>query len=330
MHRRMWLVTILPPILVLVGMLGFHFVEGWTLFDALYMSVITLTTIGFGEVHPLTTSGRIFTMTLSLGGIFAMFFAGTELFRTWASGELRTMMGRQRLEKTMRTLEDHVIVCGYGRMGRLVCQELSRAGVPFIIIDSGRGALADFTLPHGVPLHDDATTDECLKRAGIDRARALVTVVPSDADNLFIVLSARLLSERVQIIARAEEETTTSKLVRAGASRVISPYVIGGSRVTQAILRPAVLDFIEVATRSEHMDLQLEEVVIDPRSTLVAKTVAASRLRDSLNVIVVAIKRKGTEMIFNPPDDAQLQAGDTLVMLGAREQLDRVERMAKG
>lgn len=329
MHRRLLLVAVLPPTLVLLGMFGFHFVEGWTLFDALYMSVITLTTIGFSEVHPLTTSGRIFTMVLSLTGIFAMFFAGTELLRTWASGELRTMMGRQRLEKTMRKLEEHIIVCGYGRMGRLVCNELSRAGVPFIIIDRGEGTLADFTLPHGVPLHDDATTDECLKRAGIDRARALVTVVPSDADNLFIVLSARLLSERLQIIARAEEETTISKLVRAGASRVISPYVIGGSRVTQAILRPAVLDFIEVATRSEHMDLQLEEVVISPGSALVTKTVAASRLRDTLNVIIVAIKRTGAAMTFNPPDDVEFQAGDTLVMLGAREQLDRVERMAK-
>jgi voltage-gated potassium channel len=329
MRARLLTTALLPPGLILSGTLGYHFVEGWSLFDSLYMAVITLTTIGFAEVHPLGSAGRVFTMLLSLSGIFMLFFASTEILRTWASGELRGLMGRQRLEKTMHRLKEHVIVCGYGRMGRLVCEEFSRADVPFVIIDNNEERLADFSLPVGVPLHGDATADESLKRAGVDRARALVTVLPADADNLFITMSARLLNDDIPIIARAEEEATAGKLVRAGASRVVSPYLIGGARVAQAILQPAVLDFIEVATRSAHMELQLEEVAVLPGSQLAGKSIQASRIRADLNVIVVAIKRSGEAMTFNPPDDAVISGGETLVMLGAREQLGHVERMAR-
>lgn len=228
----------------------------------------------------------------------------------------------------MSKLRDHVIVCGYGRMGRLVCQELSRVEVPFIIIDNSPERLADFALKGGVPLHDDATNDESLRRAGIDRARALVTVLPSDANNLFITMSARLLNEKLPIIARSEEEATATKLVRAGASRVVSPYVIGGARVAQAILQPAVLDFIDVATRSEHLELQLEEVVVAPTSRLAGRSIAETRIRTELNVIIVALKSPGSRMAFNPKDDAVIRGGETLVMLGARDQLNEVERMA--
>jgi voltage-gated potassium channel len=310
-------------------MFGYHFIEGWSLFDSLYMAIITLTTVGFAEVHPLGAAGRAFTMILSLGGIFTLFFAASEILRTWASGELRRLFGRQQMRKTMLRLKEHVIVCGYGRMGHLICEEFSRVSLPFVIIDNTETRLADFSLKGGVALFADATADETLKRAGIERARALVTVLPSDADNLFITMSARLLSDRVSIIARAEEEATAGKLVRAGASRVVSPYLIGGGRVVQAILQPAVLDFIEVATRSEHLELQLEEVVVLPQSRLAGKTIAASRLRADLNVIIVAIKRDGEGMTFNPPDDVVISGGETMVMLGARDQLTRVEEMAK-
>jgi len=328
MHRRLLTVALLPGLLILVGTAGYHLIEGWGLFDALYMAVITLTTIGFGEVHPLGTGGRVFTMGLALSGIFTMFFAATEILRSWASGELRAIFGRQRLERAMSNLEDHVLVCGYGRMGRLVCQEFSQVGVPFIIIDPNEEALVDFSLPHGVPLHGDATNDDCLRRAGIERARALVTVVPTDADNLFITMSARLLNDRIPIIARAEEEATAKKLIRAGATRVISPYVIGGERVAQAVLRPTVHDFVDVATRSEHLALQLEEVVVASGSRLAGARVDGGRLHADLNVIVVAIKRPDAPMAFNPWQSS-IDIGDTLVMLGPRAELDQAERMAK-
>ena len=229
----------------------------------------------------------------------------------------------------MTNMKDHVIVCGYGRMGRLVCVELSRMKLPFVVIDSLENRLADFSLKHGIALHGDATSDASLMRAGLDRARAVVAVLPSDADNLFITMSARLLDEKVTIVARAEEEASVEKLRRAGASRVVSPFVVGGARVAQAILQPNVLDFIDVATRNEHLELQLEEVMLEPRSRLKGKTLIESGLRSELNVIVVALKRSGGKMTFNPPDDTVFETGDTLVMLGARAQLDTIEKMAK-
>lgn len=326
-QRRLVASAVLPPALILLGTIGYRFVEQWSWFDSLYMTVITLTTIGFGEVHPLDGPGRLLTIALSLSGIFTIFFASSELLRSWASGELRTVLGRQRLEKAMNTSKDHVIICGFGRMGRLVSEELARAKIPFVLIDKAEMRLADFALKGGVPLHGDATSDEVLQRAGIARARALVTVLPSDADNLFITMSARLLNERVPIIARAEEEASAAKLMRAGASRVVSPYVIGGARVAQAITRPTVLDFIEVATRSEHLELQLEELVVPAKSPFVGRSLGSTGIRDELNVIIVASKKPGAAMTFNPSDEAEVVAGATLLMLGSRENLERVEKL---
>lgn len=335
-NRGLLTIAVLPPVLITIGTVGYHAIEGWHYFDALYMSVITLTTIGFAEIHPLSVGGRIFTMVYSLVGIFAVFFAGGEVFRRWTSGELRTLLGRQRWDKTMTSLSDHVVVCGYGRMGKVVCQEFSRLEIPFIVIDAAAEALAEFDLEHGVPLHGNAAEDDVLKKAGIERARALVTVVASDAENLFITMSARLLNEALTIVARSEDDATAAKLVRAGATRVISPYVIGGSRVAQAVVRPTVLDFIDLATRREHLELQLEEVVITDTSHLAGTTVGTSGIRENHNVIVVAIKRAapsskgGGKTTFNPSDQESLSVGDTLVMLGARDQLDRVEQLASG
>src|SRR5207302_5399931 len=185
---------------------------------------------------------------------------------------------------------------GYGRMGKLVCQEFSSAGLHFVVIDRHSQVLEEFSLPHGFPLHGDATSDEILKKAGIDRARALVTVAASDADNLYITMSARLLSEKLYIVARVEEPGSEQKLARAGANRVVSPYQIGGSRVAQAVLRPTVVDFIELATRTEHIDLQLEETNVAAGSPLAGASLKDSRLRADLKVIIVAIKKKGGHM----------------------------------
>ena len=328
MPRPLLTAALLPPLLILVGMLGYVAIERWPPFDALYMAVITLTTIGFGEVHPLSDAGRAFTMGLALSGIFTMFFAASEVLRSWASGELQTLFGRKRQEQAMDRLENHLIVCGYGRMGRLVCREFSAAKLPYVVIDSNEASLALFESTGGMPLHGDATNDDCLRRAGIMRARALVTVVPADADNLFITMSARLLNERLRIVARAEDDAASNKLLRAGASQVISPYVLGGARVAQAILRPNVHEFIDVTTRSGHLALQLEEVVVAAGSALDGGCVEGNRLDGLLDVIIVAIKAEGAPMHFNP-GRATVSAGDTLVMLGARSELDRAERMAK-
>jgi hypothetical protein len=207
-----------PVLLVVLGTLGYRAVEGWSVFDALYMTVITITTVGFLEVQPLSTEGRTFTMLLALGGVFTMFYAASELIRVMVSGEVRSALGRQRMERSLAELEGHLVVCGFGRMGRLACQEFSTLGLPFVVVDRSADVLQAFGLAHGIPLLGDATSDEVLKRAGVERARGLVTVAASDADNLYITMSARFLNDRLFIVARAEDEGAERKLVRAGAN----------------------------------------------------------------------------------------------------------------
>jgi voltage-gated potassium channel len=314
--------------LVALGTLGYQLVEGWPWFDALYMTATTITTVGFQEVHPLGPGGRVFTIVLVLGGVFTAFYAAAELIRAVVTGELRAVLGRQRMESRLEKLRGHLVICGFGRMGRLVAEEFSTSGLDFVVVDREAGVLEGFTLPHGIPLVGDATADEVLRRAGVDHARALVTTAASDADNLFITLSARLLNERLLIVARAEGEGSELKLRRAGASRVVSPYTIGGHRVAQAVLRPNAMDFIELATRSEHLELQIEEVEVRPGSALVGASLRASPIRSELGIIIVAIKRPGSAMVFNPASSAELAAGDVLITLGHRQQLDRLEQIA--
>jgi voltage-gated potassium channel len=319
-----------PVLLVLLGTFGYRAVEGWTLGEALYMTVITITTVGFQEVHPLSPEGRVFTMLLALGGVFTVLYAATAAIRAIVSGEVRGEVRRQRMERVLAELKDHVIVCGYGRMGRLVCAEFSSLEIPFVIVEREAVLLEGFAVPHGIPLHGDATTDETLRRAGVDRARTLVTVAASDADNLYITMSARLLSEKLYIVARAEEEAAEKKLVRAGASRVVSPYVIGGQRMAQAVLRPAVMDFLELVTRHDYMELQIEETRVQPGSALAGAQVKDSRLRKELGIIIVAIKKAGGQMVFNPDSEVRLEGGDLLITLGHPQQLERLEQMAVG
>jgi voltage-gated potassium channel len=326
--RLAW-VALIPLLLLIGGTLGYRLVEGWGLFDSLYMTVITLTTVGFGEVHPLSVRGRSFTMLLAMGGIFSLFYAATEIVRFMVSGEVAALFGRQRMERSLSQLRDHIVVCGFGRMGRYVCREFAAMGIGFVVIDRDPAQLEGFELRGGVPLPGDATSDELLRRAGVERARALVTVVASDADNLYITMSARFLAERLFIVARAEDDHAVEKLVRAGASRVISPYSIGGHRVAQAVLRPAVLDFIELATRRGHLELQIEETRLAAGCQLLGKSLRESQLRTALGVVVVAIRKPDGRMQVNPPPETRFAADDVLVSLGNREALDRLEALAR-
>lgn len=331
MHlHRFFLALLVPVLLILVGTAGYRLIEGWNYFDALYMTVITLTTVGFNEVHPLSPRGQVFTMFLALGGIFTLFYAASEIIRAVVSGELHDLLGRQRMERSLEKLHDHFIVCGFGRVGRMVCQEFSKQSLPFVVIERDAALLADFQLPHGIPLAGDAASDVVLKRAGVDRARALVTVVASDAENLYITMSSRLLNEKLFVVARAEDAHSEQKLLRAGANRVVSPHFLGGQRVAQAALRPTVVDFIELATRTEHVELQIEEMRIAASSKLAGVTLKEGRLREDFGVIIVAIKKLTGKMVFNPPSDTRLESGDILVAIGDRAHLEQLQRLAGG
>jgi voltage-gated potassium channel len=329
--RRILLLTSIPAALMIIGTLGYYFIEDdYSLFDAFYMTIITLTTVGYGETHPLTTNGRVFTIFLLLVGVFSLFYTATEIVRGVVSGEIQEQLGRQRMEHKLAEISGHMIVCGYGRMGRHVCQEFSRQGIPFVVIDYIAEELSGFELPLGIPVIGDATDDNVLRKAGVDRARGLVAVAPNDADNLYITMSARLLNHKLFIVARAEADEAEAKLKRAGANRVISPYVLGGCKIAQAVLRPAVLEFIELATKTEQLELQIEETRIGPHSSLAGVSLAESRLRQEVGLIVVAIKKKGGAMIYTPPADVVIEAGDTLIALGRRSHLDRLEKLATG
>lgn len=330
---RLVLLMALPVALVTIGTFGYEMLEpSYTLFDALYMTVITLTTVGYGEIPaPLSPQGRVFTMGLLLGGVFTLFYTATEIVRSIISGEIQDLMGKQRMAHDLGEIRDHLIVVGYGRMGRQICRDLSRQGVAFVLVDRDPEHLAGFDLPHGLALAGDATHDEVLRQAGVERAKGLVTVAPSDADNLYICMSARLLNDRLFIVSRAEDERAEPKFRRVGVNRVISPYAIGGSLVALAVLRPTVTDFLDLATRAGHHDLQIEEVVLRPGCRLHGATLAGSKIRADLGLIVLAIKKAdGGEMAFNPPGDAVLSAGDTLIALGQRQQLDQLEQLAAG
>jgi len=329
-HLREFLLTLaVPVLLVIVGTSGFALIEGWPLADCLYMTVITITTVGFMEVHPLSPAGRLFTSLLALGGVFTLLYAATAVIRAVVSGEIGGTLGRQRMDRKLAELTGHAIICGYGRMGRLVCSEFSSLGRPFVIVDQQASVLDDFRVPHGIPLQGDATDDHVLRKAGVERAKVLVTVAASDAANLYITMSARLLSEKLFIVARSEESESEPKLIRAGANRVVSPYVIGGQRMAMAVLKPNVMDFIELATRSDYMELQIEESMIEPGSALAGRSLKDSRVRQDLGVIIVAIKKPDGRMVFNPPSEETMGAGDLLITLGHRDQLDRLEVLAR-
>ena len=330
MRLREFLLTLaVPVLLVIAGTTGYALLEGWSLLDCLHMTVITITTVGFMEVHPLSPAGRLFTSLLALGGVFTLLYAATAVIRAVVSGEIGGTLGRQRMDRKLAELTGHAIICGYGRMGRLVCSEFSSLGRPFVIVDQQASVLDDFRVPHGIPLQGDATDDHVLRKAGVERAKVLVTVAASDAANLYITMSARLLSEKLFIVARSEESESEPKLIRAGANRVVSPYVIGGQRMAMAVLKPNVMDFIELATRSDYMELQIEESRIEPGSALAGRSLKDSRVRQDLGVIIVAIKKPDGRMVFNPPSEETMAAGDLLITLGHRDQLDRLETLAR-
>ncbi len=327
---RLWRSILIPVVLLGIGTVGYPLIEGdpWTPFDGFYMTAVTLTTIGYGETHPLSTPGRAFTVVLAYGGIFTLAYFMTELVRTVLTGELRELLGRQRMEEDLAGLSGHLIVCGFGRMGKIVCDELERQRQRYVLLDTAP-LPADWPAKCGLWLQGNATEDELLRKAGIERARALITVVGSDADNLYITLSARLLNPKLFIVARAEEEEAEAKLRKVGANKIISPYLAGGHRAVQAVLRPTVLHFMEMATRSEFMDLQIEEVRIEPGCKLAGRTLRDSGLSQDLGVIVVGIQRPTGELIYGPQGDAVLEVSATLIAMGQRRQLDRLEALAK-
>jgi len=317
-------------ILLIVGFgtLGYILIEGWGILDALYMTVITLTTVGYREVHELSRPGIIFTIVLLISGVGTVFYVLTAGARSIVEGELRKVYGRKKLERRIRELHNHYIICGYGRMGKIISRELKLEGMKFIVIEKNQEMIED----HGsvLALTGDATRDSMLQEAGIERAKGLISVLPTDAENMYVVLTARGLNPDLLIVARAGEEGSEKKLLRAGADKVVSPYHIGGLRMAYTVLRPAVVEFIEFATKTGNIELRLEEVDIREGSQLVGLSLDECGIGRDLGIIIVAVKRSGGEMKFNPTSRTSIKAGDTLIAIGEAGKLDKLEEMAAG
>ncbi len=317
-------------VLILVaGAAGYHWIEGWELSDSLYMVVITLSTVGYREVGSLTPAGKWFTMVLIVAGVGLVTYAVGTVTRMVVEGELQLLLGRKRAMSRIRRMKDHYIICGYGRIGGLVAREFERRPLPFVVVEKDEAQVVRIPTHYPVVV-GDATEEDVLREAGIERARGLVAVLPTDANNLFVTLSARGLNPDLFILSRYEEEKTEAKLLRAGADKVVSPYIIGGNRMAQAVLRPSVIDFIELATTTTELGLQMEEVLLDDASCLAGRSLAESPIRSQLDIIVVAIHRRDGHMAFNPAARTAPEGGDRLIVIGEREQLDKLEQLAKG
>jgi voltage-gated potassium channel len=310
-------------LLIASGTVGYRSFERWSWFDAFYVTVTTLTSIGYGDRSPVSTAGRVFTLALALGGIFTVALAATEILSTIVSGELREFLGKRRMEKRIEALEQHVIVCGYGHVGRHACAGLLGGGVPVVVIDRRDAPLAAATDAGALAVQGDATADPILRSAGIERARALIAVAGTDPDNVLITMTARLLRPALPIVSRAEEEAIVPKLLRAGATRTVSLHALVGGRMAQAVLCPAVLDLIEDTTGRGRPEVRVEEQLVRPGSPLAGTTVGASGLRSRPGLILVAIKHRDGRLAFDPGEDTPVAAGDTLITIGSLEAAGR-------
>jgi voltage-gated potassium channel len=316
-------------LVLIVGTVGYKVIEGWTWLEGFYMTVITITTIGFKEVHDLSIYGQLFTIFIIFAGIGMVAYTAVAGAGMLIEGELNKALTRRRSMKAIKKIKDHFIICGFGRMGSFICEELNMRGIPFVVVEN-RPEVQDKIVQEGFLLSPgDATEEETLLNAGIKEAKGLVSVLDSDASNVYVVLTAKELNLELDVIARAGEESAHKKLTRAGASRVISPYKIGGMRMVMGILKPAVMNFLEVAMDHKQFDIELEELHVADGSYYDGKKLIDTDIRRELNLIIIAIKKKDGQMVFNPGPATIIDGQDTLIAMGKRNDLGELEKKAK-
>jgi voltage-gated potassium channel len=314
--------------IIALGAIGYAFIEGWSFFDSLYMTVITITTVGYNEIHPLSTGGRLFSIFLIVGGVGGALYTLTGIIQYMAEGSIITNWGRRRMKNRIAQLKEHFIICGFGRVGEEVASIFKEEDVPFIVIDNRPECIARAEQAGYLSLEGDATHDDVLKEAGIEHARGLVASLGSDADNTYITLSARGLYPSLFITVRASEAKAETKLKRAGADRIVSVTSIGARRMAMLALRPAVTDFLDTISRRRGPELQLENVVVEKDSTLAGLSVADVRQCSRSNVL--ALTRKTGRILANPSGEEKIDVGDSLIIMGTNEQLTSLEAVCAG
>lgn len=318
---------VLSVLLLLAGTAGYVFIEDWPVIDALYMTVITLATVGFSEVQELSPVGRIFTMALIIVGVGFVFYLAGSIVQFMVEGRVREILGRRKLENQIRKQKDHYIVCGYGRVGGTICDLIASKPLGVVVIERDPERIARLSDRNLLYVPGEATDEDNLIKAGVEKARGLLAVLKTDSDNLYVALTARQLNPELFIIARGGEEKSENKLLAAGANRVVSPYLMGAHRIAQTILRPTVTDFLELTLMDKSRDIQMEEVPVHPSSRLIDVALQDSGIRQDLDLIIVAVRKPEGEMLFNPSSQTKLQGGDMVVAIGEKENLERFEKM---
>jgi len=324
--RRFLLILLAIAANLVIGTVGFTWIDHYSPFDAFYMTLTTMTTVGYGEIHPLSRAGRIFNSFLIFFGVTTIFIAIGAMTQTIIEMEFGDAIGKRRNKHMIDKLKDHFILCGFGRVGRGAAAELQHAAVPFVVVDSDPERIERAMTEGMLAVNADATRDETLRLAGIDRARGLVAALATDADNLFVLLSAKGLNPRIYAAARAAEEGAEEKMRRAGADAVFAPYALTGHRLAQALLRPHVVQFLDF-TQDIGEDISIEQVRVSESSEMASKTIRELQIGRDLGVIVLAIRTAGGEMRFNPTGDTRAHAGDHLIVMGRQENLRLLEAL---
>ena len=324
---RHLLVSILLAFLILViGTIGYMILEGWGLMDALYMTVITISTVGYSEVRPVDAAGRVFTMIIVLTGVgFSLYVAGA-IVQFMVEGRIRQILGRRRLDRKISRLKNHYIICGYGRIGRVLTRNLIRKLTGIVVIEKNPDLVSIMEEDGVLYLSGDAAEESLLITAGIQRAKGLVAALATDTDNVFLVLTARQLNPDLAIFARAGCEASKDKLLLAGATIVESPYEMGAIRMAQRILRPKVTSFLDFALSSKRKDILMEEIPVSERSKIANVILKDSGIRQRYDLIIIAIEKSDQEMIFNPSFESRIQPGDTLIAVGEEHNLLALSR----
>lgn len=324
--RKLKIGMLLVFFAVVIGTVGYMLLEQWDFVDSFYMTIISITTTGFREVHPVSDAGKMFTIVVILLGVSSIAYTGGRAAQVLLETQL---FRRRKMSKKLKELKNHYIVCGYGRMGRYICDELVDEKAPFVVIENNPVKIEKLIELGYTYINGDSTKDEILIEAGIKSSKGMVAVLSNDADNVFTILSAKQLNPNIFIVSRAVEEETESKLIKAGANRVVKPYEAGGTRMASLLLRPGVIDFIDVVAREKNVDLNIEEFSITGDSSLKDKTLLESPIRKDLNIIIVSIQKRDGKFIYNPQSSTKIEAGDKLIALGEESNLRKLQKLCE-
>jgi voltage-gated potassium channel len=313
---------------ILLGTIGFKTVEGWSFTDSLYVTIQTLTTVGYGDIPPHSQSGRLFAVFIMLLGAGGVALVVSTIVQSVVQSELISTFGQRRQTRKMSKLQDHYIICGSGRVGSHLIRDLTGANESLVVIENDSQRAAEFSQRGISVLVGDATLEESLREVGVERARGLAACLPNDADNIYVVLTARDLNPQLRIVARAAEEQAEAKLLRAGANHVVAPTIIGGHRIAVALTKPAVGEFMDSIIANE-LGLGFEQVEVEAASPLVGRELRDTPIRSELDVVIISIRRHGGQVLFNPAADCKIERGDILIAIGYAESLNKLNRMAR-